>query len=367
MHDTVLLVEKLWRKNRNKGVFMRLGLYIIASIILMVIVGSIVYSINPESYNYDYFGFPIDLPIAVWIVIPMFLLMLASIVHMMFYSAKNFFKFKKWEKDTNTLDDALYWSLLNEPKTHKFNLPQVKKTASLLSVAHVKVDGAVDDLSEKLRGVLSLISEIDRGEYVDLKSKKLAKALSKSNPLVLKNLMNRIEKDENFSEEVLQSKDIYDELIYKAALAKFANTANFVKARKYLKVFDKENFLILLGRVTREDNLGFNRAVLDEFIVALEPTLQCSDYLKTAIITMKQLSPDENLMLWREYEGKYTKAEIAYLYLLFDYELIDQAGEYLDEHDIEDFKRFRALFDLKKEHKKYKITDLMNVRHICDA
>ncbi len=346
---------------------MRLGLYIIASIILMVIIGSVVYSIIPTNYSYSYFGFPIDLPIAVWITIPMFILMLASVVHMMFYNTKTFFKFKKWEKATDTLDDALYWSLLNEPKAHKYNVPQLKKTASLLSVSTVKVDGAVDDISERLRGALGLISEIDRGEYVDLKSKKLDRVLSPKNPLVLKNLMNRIEKDENFAEEVLQSKELYDESIFNAALNKFSMTQNFVRARKYIRVFDKKSFFVLLERVTREEDLGFNRAILDEFITALESTLQCSDYLKIATITMKQLSPDENLMLWKEYQDKYSKAEIAYLYLLFDYEMVDKAGEYLEEHDEEDFKRFRALYDLKKEHKKYKITDLMDIRHICDA
>lgn len=346
---------------------MRLGLYIIASIVLMTIVGIFVYTINPGNYSYNEFGFPIDIPIAAWMVVPMFLLMLASIAHMMFYGTKNFFKFKKWEKDTDRLDDALYWSLLNEPKAHKYNLPQLKKTASLLSVANVKVDGAIDHISEKLRGALSLVSEIERGEYVDLKSKKLAKVLSKNNPLVKKNLMNRLEKDETFSEEVLQSKERYDESIYKLALHKFANTTTFYKARKYIKIFDKESFILLIERVTREDDLGLTRNILDEFIIALQPKLECNDYLKISTITKKQLSPDENLMLWREYEGKYSKAEIAYLYLLFDYEMIDKAGEYLNEHGIEEFKRFRALYDLKKEHKKYKITDLMNVRHICEA
>ena len=346
---------------------MRLGLYIIASIVLMTIVGIFVYTINPGNYSYNELGFPIDIPVAAWMVVPMFLLMLASVAHMMFYGAKNFFKFKKWEKETHTLDDALYWSLLHEPKAHKFNLPQFKKTVSLLSVSNVKVDGAVDDVSEKLRGALSLISEINRGEYVDLKSKKLAKVLSKNNPLVKKNLMNRLDKDALFAEDILQAKESYDESVYKYALDRFAKTTNFYKARKYSKIFDRETFITLVERVTKEDDLGLTKNILDEFIIALESKLQCSDYLKISTMTMKQLSPDENLMLWREYEGKYSKAEIAYLYLLFDYEMIDKAGEYLNEHGVDEFKRFRALFELKKEHKNYKITDLMNIDHICDA
>jgi hypothetical protein len=124
---------------------------------------------------------------------------------------------------------------------------------------------------------------------------------------------------------------------------------------------------MLLSRITKEDDLGLTKDILDKFIVALESKLICGDYLKIATLMMNELSPDENLKLWREYENKYADAQIAYLYLLFDYEMIEKAGEYLEEQDEKDFIRFRALFDLKQEHKKYKITDMMNIRHICYA
>ena len=346
---------------------MRLGLYIIASIVLMSIVGIFVYTINPGNYTIEELGIPITIPVAVWVVIPLIILMLSSVVHMIFYGTKNFFKFKKWEKDTLSLEDAIYWSLLHEPKAHKFNLPLLKQTASLLSVASLKVDGAVDDISDKLRGTLTLVSEIERGEYVDLKSKKISHSLSLNNPLVIKNLMNRLDKDESFIEMVLKNRDGCDDEVFNKALSLFSQTANFPKAMKYIEVFDKEAFLTLLKRVTSEKDLGLTQEGLDEFIIHLEPTLECADYLMMSTLMMQHLSPDDNLKLWREYEKKYSKAEIAYLYLLFEYEMIDKAGEYLNEHDESEFKRFRALYDLKKEHKKYKITDLMNIRHICNA
>jgi len=346
---------------------MRLGLYIIASIILMAIVGIFIYTINPNNYSINQFGFSITIPIAVWVVLPMLMLMLASIVHMMFYGTKSFFKFKKWEKDTATLDDALYWSLLHEPKAHKFNVPLLKQTASLLDVSSVKVDGAVDDISDKLRGALTLVSEINRGEYVDLKTHKLDKLLSRDNPLVVQNIFNRLDKEEFFSEEVLQFKEAYSEEVFNVALNDFSLKTTFPKAKKYVALYNKESFFTLLERMKKEEDLGLTKDILDEFIVALESKLVCSDYLKIATSMMKELSPDENLKLWSEYEKRYPAAQIAYLYLLFDYEMIEKAGEYLDEHEEKDFKRFRALFDLKKEHKKYKITDLMNIRHICEA
>ena len=346
---------------------MRLGLYIIASIILMSIVGIFIYTINPDNYTVSQFGISITIPVAVWIVLPMLALMIASIVHMMFYGTKNFFKFKKWERETETLDNALYWSLLHEPKIHKFNVPLFKKRASLLSVSSVTVDGAVDDITDKLRSALTLVTEINRGEYVDLKAKKLQKALSSTNPLVIQNLKNRLLKDEHFAEELIQSKEAYSEEIFDEALKTFSLKTTFPKAERYAKVYTKENFFLLLSRIEKEEDLGLTQRVLDTFIVALSSKLNCGDYLRIATLMINQLLPDENLKLWREYQDKYSDAQIAYLYLLFDYEMIEKAGEYLDEQDEKDFVRFRALFDLKQEHKKYKITDLMNIRHICEA
>ncbi len=208
---------------------MRLGLYIIASIILMSIVGVFTYSINPNNYSIEEFGIPVNIPIAVWVVLPMVLLMIASVVHMMFYGARNFLKFKKWEKETETLDNALYWSLLHEPKAHKFHVPLFKQRASLLAVSSIDVDGAVDDISDKLRSALTLVSEINRGEYVDLKAKKLNKKLSSSNPIVIQNIKNRLLKEENFAEEVIQNKESYSEELFNEALKNFSLRQHFPK------------------------------------------------------------------------------------------------------------------------------------------
>jgi ABC-type multidrug transport system fused ATPase/permease subunit len=345
---------------------MRLGLYILASIVLMTMVGVFIYTINPNDYSHNFFGVYISMPVAVWIMIPMFLLMLASLVHMMFYGTKNYFKFKRWEKDSESLNNALYWSLLNEPKPHKFNLPKLKETASVLQISTIKANGTVDGVSDKIQSALNIISELDKGECVDFKEKKLANILSSDNPLIIKNHLNCLAQQESFVEEVLQSKDKHSEEVFNKALTIFANHATFFKARKYSKIFNKESFLTLIGRVTRDDDLGMTLNILNEFIVDLNSELKCSDFLLIANITKKQLSPDENLKLFREYDSKYTKAQTAYLYLLFDYEMIEKAGEYLDEHDADEFIRFRALYDLKREYSKYKITDLMNIKHICN-
>jgi hypothetical protein len=345
---------------------MRLGLYVLASIILMAMVGVFIYTINPNTYSQNMFGVYITMPIAVWIMIPMFLLMVVSFIHMMFYGTKNFFKFKRWEKDSETLNSAIYWSLLNEPKAYKFNLPKLKETAALLQVSNIKANGTVDGVSEKIQSALNIISEIEKGECVDFKEKKLSNVLSDNNPLVTQNYLNCLEKDESFTETVLQNRDRYNETVFKEALNRFTNHTTFFKARKYSEEFDRDNFMKLICRVNRDEDLGLDVTILDEFIVSLHSELKCSDFLLVANITKKLFSPDDNLKLFGGYDKKYTKAQTAYLYLIFDYEMIDKAGEYLDQHDSDEFMRFRALYDLKKEHTKYKITDLMNIKHICN-
>lgn len=346
---------------------MRLGLYLIASVILMAIVGIFVYTVNPNEYGVEEFGISLTMPLAVWFVLPMFALMVASAVHMMFYGTKNFFKFKKWEKDSITLEDTLYWAILHEPKEHSFNLPVLKDTVSLLNHAHVKVDGDIYDISDKLKGALTLVRQIESGEHVDLKLEKLDKVLSENNPLVIKNIKNRLHQDEEFAEDILQTKESYSNQVFEEALKIFSSKATFPQAKKYVKLYNKESFFILLARIGRNEDLELTKDILDEFIVNLESSLICSDYLKIATLMMSKLSPDENLTLWREYENKYDDSQIAYLYLLCDYEMLEKAQEYLDEHNEGDFKRFRALLELKKLHKKYRIEDMMDIRHICEA
>jgi len=138
---------------------------------------------------------------------------------------------------------------------------------------------------------------------------------------------------------------------------------SFFKARKYAKIFDAESLHVMLSRVAHEEDMGLNAEILNDFVAALK--LNCSDFVKIANVTKKVFSPAQNLALFKEYQSKYPKAQEAYLYLLFDYELLDEASAYLDEHEEHEFLKFRAFYELKKSHKKFKLEDLINVNTIC--
>ena len=343
---------------------MRLGLYVFATLVLMVIVGGFTYTINPDHYTLEMIGINFNFPVAVWVVLPMLLLFIFTLVHMFFYGLKNYFMLKKWQKDTSTLEDALYWSLVNEPKEQKYGIDAVGSSALLLGKAYINVSDNVEGLTPRLSRVVNIIQKIKNGEYIDFKEEKMSKVFNAGNPILIQNRLNRLESDDKFIEDVMKSTSEYSDVVQTEALEIFARKVNFVKARKYAKVFDVKNFLVMLERVGPEDDLELTSEILTDFVHALD--LGCEDFIKIALVTKKYFKPEENLTLFRGFQLKDDKAQNAYLYLLFEYELLDQVATYLNEQEEDEFVKFRALYELKTQHNKYQLEDIIDIHSVCN-
>ena len=83
-------------------------------------------------------------------------------------------------------------------------------------------------------------------------------------------------------------------------------------------------------------------------------------------MTKKYFNPEENLTLFRSYQIENPKAQNAYIYLLFEYELLEQVAIYLNEQEDHEFIKFRALWQLKQEHTKYKLEDIIDIDSVCN-
>ncbi len=343
---------------------MRLALYIFATFALMAIVAAFTYSVNPDHYTIELMGINFNFPIAVWIIFPMLILLIFTLVHMFFYGLKNYFILKKWQKDASTLEDALYWSLVNEPKEQKYGIDVVRSSASLLGKASLNISDNVEGLTPRLARVVNIIQKIKNGDYVDFKEEKMSKVFNLGNPILTQNRLNRLESDDKFVADVLRSTSEYSEIVQAEALETFARKENFVKAQKYAKVFDIQSFFTMLERVTEEDNLELTPEILTDFVNALD--LSCQDFIKIVTVTKKYFNPEENLTLFRGYQLENPKAQNAYLYLLFEYELLDQVALYLNEQEEDEFIKFRALWQLKQEHTKYKLEDIIDIDSVCN-
>lgn len=344
---------------------MRIGLYAFASLALIGLIAAFAYTVNPGNFVYEIAGINLNFPIALWIAIPMLILLVMTIFHMIYHGTKSFFAKRKWIRDANELQDALYWSLLKEPKAHHFSIPEIKSGAALLSVSSLDILDSTEGLSEKLGKTINWVKKIQEGEYIDLKEKKVAKFLSASNPLVVRNTLNRLEQNSEFSESVLLSKEEYTPEVVSHAIETLASKETLFKMRKFAKMLDGTHLAKVLERADAGEDVGLTADNVDFLTQNID--LACADYMRLARSTIKKLTPDENLTLFKKFAQEKESAQNAYLYLLFQYEMLDEVKAYLEESDEDEFKPFRALYILKKGKYNYRVSDIISSANVCNG
>jgi len=344
---------------------MKIGLYIVFSLLFIAALVVGVYMINPATYSFELFGIHMPmLPVAVWIAIPVGLIVIASVLHMLFHSTKSFIVSRRLKSDVRKLEDTLYWSLIKEPTVTNFSNEDFTKASALLFGSYVEpINLDVPDISLRLKEVAKVIKRIADGEYVELKMQKFTKHLSEDNPIKIQNEKNHIQSSGEYALKVVDFADKYSEELVTLALDKIVETQDFYTLKKYAKLIGKERFLKLLERAQRESDLELNSELLKSFID--EYQLECRDYYTIAKVVLEKFEPDNSLALFKELSGESEEATPGYLYLLFKYEMIDKAKEILEEHDTHEYKAFRALLTLKKGKYNFKSGDILTVDNIC--
>ncbi len=342
---------------------MRLGLYTFASLAFIGLVAGFVYTVTPGSYPLDVAGFHLDLPIALWIAIPLLVLLILTIFHFIYYGTRHFFARRKWQRDADALQDALYWSLIRQPRSHTYAIPQIREGASLLSSASLELKALPEGVSSKLARTADWIKQIQSGEVVDLKQKKVERFLEKDNPLLVQNQLNRLAADSDFADEVLRSREHHAKPVVEAALKKALEIQTFFKLKKYANLLSFSDLEILLDRADAGEDIGLTLENMETFVEGME--LTCSQYMRLVRSAVKAFNPDESLAWFKKAAAEHIRAQAAYLYLLFRYEMLEQAKEFLEEHEEDEFVAFRAFYVLKKNKYNYKVRDFITAENAC--
>ena len=342
---------------------MRLLLYLFSGITLLGIAGVVTHMVNPNNYLIEVMGVNFNFPVAVWVVLPGAILLLFTALHMAYHGIRSYMKTQKWQRDAASLEDALYWALVHEPKEQKYMTDEIKRSAKLLDKATLILNDSIEGTSDRLTKIVNILTKINNGEYVDLKENKLQKVFKEGNPYLIQNRLNRLQNDPGFVEEVMRSTIKYSPQVRRQALSIYAAKASFHEARKYADQFDAENFFVMLERLDQEEDMEVSSEILEKFFHAIK--LKCSDYMRMARILRRHLRPEDNLALFKKLQKENPKAQNAYLYLLFEYELLDDVERYLDEQDEHEFVKFRALLELKRQNRRFKLEDLIDTDSIC--
>jgi len=324
--------------------------YLLFGLVLVIATGLYVYSLTEGVYAISLAGITLSLPIAVWITVPIAILYIATLVHLMFYGTLGFFRLKKIKNDAEKFLANEKRALLgkkiddNNYKSEIFKLPG--KVLPLLNVDPKRYSGYRIH-NDGIADILEAKQKVFSGEVTDLSKFNL----QPDNALMIKNYQNMLQEDKSYAATILR-KCSDKELCQKAAIA-MAEYSPISELKKYDVKITEEILYKLIDRLG-EDNFELsNEKILD---YAKELDFDSQKLLKLVKKLKDKLSPDERVKFATTLIAKFPEdgAE-AYLYTMFDLQMIDKARDFLDNSGKQEYTKYKHLLFLKDSGKNFDI------------
>ena len=331
--------------------------YSIAAFIWMALVGWYVYAyISHDTTSIDIFGVHMPmLPVAAWVVAPLVVLYLGSVFHMAFYSLLGSFKLRGYEKDFEKIIDAIIDAYLGKQvRSYNFKTQRYKLLGRLLETSTIIPNGEFtgETGNEKIDRVLRIIDDIKHGKVVDLRPYNL----QPENPLVIQNEKNRFKKGDISAADILSNCTKYAESFCQYVYTEFVKTATLQNILKYKAFLTKESLHEIMARINSDvHTLSISNDELLELLSKLD--LSKEDYIELSKTLSKAgMIPEQRMKLFETLSNEnHEEVMDAYLFTLFDLEMIELADEILQNAHADEFENFRAYSALKECGKNYSI------------
>lgn len=323
--------------------------YVLFTIVYLLAVGLYVYSFNADLYALEIYTFSFTLPIAMWIVFPAILLFVASIFHMLFYSFREFLQQRALKKDFEHFKSEVANKILGKSTQSKYKTDWFKFVGKILET--FKYDVKSSDIkidNEKITTLRDVVQDIEDGKVVELKKYKL----DINSELVTKSRLNKLKEDPTYATKIL--KDCKDEksLLCQKAYFEYLRYASFDEIKKLNFAPTKEMFRVLMERYFAKDStFDISLEAIEEMLMQFKATRD--DYLQLAYEMKLKLAPDELIALFEKLYNspEHTVAAEAYLYVLYELQMIDQIREILENSDEDEYTKFKTLLFLRDHGK----------------
>lgn len=333
---------------------MHIKRYTLFVMIFLIVIGWYIYGfITQQSIPMDLkiVHLP-SLPIAFWVMVPVFLLYLVTLSHMLYYSMVGSFKLRKYRKDYEKLMDALQYAYLGKNgRKYLYKTDRYALIGKLVDHSEIHPFASLSHVGdEKIDKVLALLRDIKNGTPVALNKY----GLDKSNPLVIQNQINQMNKDQLKPSEVLMKAQNYDEQVCKYAFVKLIPEKPLYELEKYKAYMDKESLFSILARINEDKN---KLDVSTESMISLLTALPLNDkeFVKASKILSGDLVPQQRVEIFELLSEKDETAMPAYLYTLYDLEMVDHADEILKSSQPDEFIGCKAYRELKDSPQNYSI------------
>jgi hypothetical protein len=331
--------------------------YTIAALIFMTLVGGYVYAyITQNTMSIEFFGvLSPQLSIAVWVTLPLLILYIATLFHISFHSFLGSLKLRKYEKDFQNIVDAIADAYLGKTDKHYiFKTERYKLIGGLIENTKLLPMSNLEEKtsSEKLNTVLLLIKKIRDGEVVDLKKQNL----QINNELAIQNERNRYKKGEITSEEILSNSVKYADILCKEVYVDFVEKAPLNTIEKYKSFLTKEALYKILARVNADSfTLEIPNETILSFLEKLD--LKKEDYIKlSSVLSEGGMIPEQRIKLFEMLSDENEDIIDAYLFTLFDLEMLAPANAILDNSQANEYQNFKAYRALKENNQNFNIS-----------
>lgn len=330
--------------------------YIFASLLLIIIVAGYTFSIEAGDYRLEILDMALVLPTAVWIVSPLILLFAATILHMLYYNFKNYMSKRALIKDEENLIELLKDVLLNKQSSKVFKSKELKDIGAIISQLNITPKSSEFSSSkEDVNNIIQKILKINSGEYVPAKELKL----DDSNTLMQKNILNKIKLDDDFCLDVLKKSEKYGNETIKEAFNKLVDTKSITTIKKQLENIDLDLEMTkkLLNKDSKQqENFSLSNDEIINIIKKVEFTKE--DFINMAKSYKTTMLPDQLIKLFEDISSFNDTAMEAYLYILFEFEMIDNVREIIANSSKDEYLPYKALLDLKDAGKHYSLDSI---------
>ncbi|RXJ81684.1 hypothetical protein [Arcobacter sp. F2176] len=334
---------------------MGLKKYIAFSLLLIIAVYIFVFSIQTGNFTVSILDYSLALPIAVWVILPLVVLFLVTILHIVFYGFKNYLQASAIKKDEENIIEFFKDLLLGNNSNKKFKQKALKELADIL--AQMKLSPKVENFESSNNDIKTIVNnmiKINSGEYVSDKSFKF----NKNGQIAQKNILNKVNEDVDYAIDVLKKSKDFSDKIVKAAFFNVVENKTMTTIKKLLDglKLDKEMLIELMKKDSENSDFALEHDTIIKYIKDVE--FDKEDYLTFAKLYKKSVQPDELIKMFETISNDNELAMDAYLVVLFEYEMIDKVRETLNGYKKEEYQSFRALLDLKDSGKYYTLENL---------
>ncbi len=334
---------------------MGLKKYILASLLFIAVVAVFVYSLVPtSSYEVTLFGKAFLFPIAVWIALPLVVLFIASVIHMMFYGFKGYLTTSSLSKDESNIVRLLKNKLLKKEEPISFKNPIFQELGEIISQLELEIKK--DEFSSRNTEIDTLAKDL-----IDIKNKKFVSTnykLSNKNEIAIANNINKIQEQSDWAVDVLKKSEEYTINEIEIALEKVLDDKSMTTLKKVLPSLklNKKMLFNILQKDSIQDEFSLEKDELIKIIKQVELTKQ--EFLQIAKMYKKSLIPDEIISIFEELSNTNEAALEGYVYVLFEYEMIDKIRDIFASVADEDLIAYKALLELKDSGKQYTLDSI---------